>query len=554
MSGVELGLGILGAIDVCYRYGKALLETCQAFHDADSRLGESALRVEVCWMRIESQLHVVRKLAPSLDERHRDVQQRTLEVLLNKLRMADLRLAKLTKSPDSQLSQSRSASSSAMVEARRWKFALMRDGIAEAIADLEAWQALFDPAWFLMMKMASPEVDNQLEMTRKELPHASEKGSSSSIPAARDLRRALKPEHSSSGGQSTVFLPQDGLAPSSVRAIHLSTASTAQRVDNGHMVVLDPINCTSRPHVRFVLKDAREFAKRLKRADPSAFGMLECKGILQEEGEKQTPSGVSRHAGSTSGLSFVFRLPSEVAPLQSLRHRLVGGHESRHDSLSERFALARQLVAAVSYVHIFGFVHKNIRPETVLLLRRMHGENREGRSELVENAVLVGFDVLRGADERTRRVSDEDWEKNLYRHPTRQGRMPEVDYEMRHDIYSVGVCLLEIGLWENFVAYEDGDLVPMLGPGLASDGAGEAGTDLLRDPVRLKGRLQGLARGKLRRNMGTLYSEVVETCLTCLDEGNLDFGDEEEFQDEDGIAVDVRYIEKVVAKLGSIAI
>lgn len=45
--------------------------------------------------------------------------------------------------------------------------------------------------------------------------------------------------------------------------------------------------------------------------------------------------------------------------------------------------------------------------------------------------------------------------------------------------------------------------------------------------------------------MGTIYSEVVVTCLTCLDPENADFGNEDEFQDEDGILVGVRYIEKV---------
>ena len=54
--------------------------------------------------------------------------------------------------------------------------------------------------------------------------------------------------------------------------------------------------------------------------------------------------------------------------------------------------------------------------------------------------------------------------------------------------------------------------------------------------------------------MGTKYGKVVETCFTCLDEGNEDFGNEEEFQDGDGVAVGVSYIEKVVAKLGEIAV
>ena len=45
--------------------------------------------------------------------------------------------------------------------------------------------------------------------------------------------------------------------------------------------------------------------------------------------------------------------------------------------------------------------------------------------------------------------------------------------------------------------------------------------------------------------MGNHYAEIVETCLTCLDKNNSDFGDEIEFLDCNGIPVGVRYIEKV---------
>jgi len=54
--------------------------------------------------------------------------------------------------------------------------------------------------------------------------------------------------------------------------------------------------------------------------------------------------------------------------------------------------------------------------------------------------------------------------------------------------------------------------------------------------------------------MGTKYSKVVETCLTCLDEDNVRFGDEREFQDEDGVAVGVRYIEKILALINAVCV
>jgi hypothetical protein len=54
-----------------------------------------------------------------------------------------------------------------------------------------------------------------------------------------------------------------------------------------------------------------------------------------------------------------------------------------------------------------------------------------------------------------------------------------------------------------------------------------------------------MTRELLPRRMGTRYAEIVETCLTCLDDDNIDFGNEREFVDTDGILVGVRYIEKV---------
>ena len=47
---------------------------------------------------------------------------------------------------------------------------------------------------------------------------------------------------------------------------------------------------------------------------------------------------------------------------------------------------------------------------------------------------------------------------------------------------------------------------------------------------------------------------MVETCLTCLDKDNIDFGDEDEFADEDGVVLGVRYIEKVLGALHQVSI
>ncbi|SPO06157.1 uncharacterized protein DNG_08846 [Cephalotrichum gorgonifer] len=544
MAELALGaVGVIGILQLCYKCGDELVATCKAFRDADARLAESAVRVEASWVQIGHQLRLLEEIAPLLDPRHRDVQEAALETLLGKLRVANAKLSKMWKDPEPHRGMEK-------VETRRFKFAIARKGVEEAVADLERWRGVFDPSWYLIMTAARPEIDRQLvELTRRQT--AEERRAGVPVSAARYLRKALHADRQQ-GSRGSVFLAPDGLEPKSIRNLPYGTASTARRADNGQSVLLDPVTCTSHPSDNAVLKDMRNFARRLQHVDPFTFGLLECKGLLKHHDTASADPG-----GSSLGFSFVFRLPETHSGVQSLRSRLLGGAACRHESLSDRFDLARQVVRAVGYVHTYGFVHKNLRPENILVLTRgantAPGETPTGQMTPAEVAVLVGFDILRDADGKTHRLGDDNWERNLYRHPSRQGTTPQVDYEMRHDIYSVGVCLLEIGLWTTFVdegAAADGSRAGALSGLLGYD----RGAELFRSPDDVKLRLLRLARGPLRAAVGTRYAEVVETCLTCLDADNTDFGDEDEFRDEDGVAVGVRYIEKVIGKLEEIVV
>jgi hypothetical protein len=121
---------------------------------------------------------------------------------------------------------------------------------------------------------------------------------------------------------------------------------------------------------------------------------------------------------------------------------------------------------------------------------------------------------------------------------------------MQHDIYSLGVCLLEIGMWETFVTYDSPEGEAQRSKALCLDK-----DELeLSNASALKDHLVTLSRSsKLTAKMGTKYSEVVEMCLTCLDEGNVYFGDGQEFQD-DGVSVGVRYIKKVLGAINGISL
>jgi serine/threonine protein kinase len=223
-------------------------------------------------------------------------------------------------------------------------------------------------------------------------------------------------------------------------------------------------------------------------------------------------------------------MPESMSEPETLRARIIA-RDITH-SLSDRFRLATQLARAVFSMHAFDMVHKSIRPENIILFR--------DQESALGSAFLLGFDRVRRLADGTLLQADPDWEKNLYRHPQRQGLRIRDRYIMQHDIYSLGVCLLEIGLWNSFVKYDNPNQRP----------ARSQTYDLLVDnsrigrPEQVKSRLLSLATNELSQQMGTKYARIVESCLTCLDLGNDDFGDESEFQ-YNNVTVAVRYIEKV---------
>lgn len=73
-------------------------------------------------------------------------------------------------------------------------------------------------------------------------------------------------------------------------------------------------------------------------------------------------------------------------------------------------------------------------------------------------------------------------------------------------------------------------------------------------PTVVKGHLVDLARSRLPLALGDRFADVVITCLTCLDEDNLDFSSVEDMHDEDGIIIGTKFIEKVLFKLNEISL
>ena len=383
----------------------------------------------------------------------------------------------------------------------------MKESLDEAIEDLAAWQRIFDPSWFLILKISSPLIDQ--ELTRNSSPD-------SSVTLAHSLRDTLRLEPMR---KIHVFLPEEQLKAAQIHDIQFASARLMQMAGSNKCRIIDSIPVIQESDLSIVTKDVRELATRLNSVDPLTFGVLQCLGVVPV-----------RDAPTTRPSSFilVLKVPKDFSNVpRSLRDYLLSGDEH---TLTQRCNLAKQLATAVSFVHTLGFVHKNVRPENILGFQKDQAA--------FGSFFLTGFEAVRMADGRTRRLGDPAWERNVYRHPHRQGLNPEADFVMQHDIYSLGVCLLEIGMWESFVIYDN--------TGARTSAA--LGTDIFSiefENFPLKDRLVALAKRHLPKRIGERYCQVVVNCLTCLDKDNTDFGDQSEFEDEDGVLIGVKYIQKV---------
>ncbi|KAF3479607.1 uncharacterized protein GIQ15_06583 [Arthroderma uncinatum] len=509
---MELALGIIGvssAVDLCFRYGDSLLRKIKEFRDADALISESITKVEYYWTKTIWQLRIINRVWQSLGEGHQDLSKQILHILVVKLNKAVLNIGQVEK-PSSNAKQCKILSAR-----RKGKYVLLvKECLDETLREIKAWQKMFDPSWYLMIRVSGSAIDEEFANANKNLPTLDD-SKSNSLSTIRGLRHS-PPEGSPEKKQ--IFLPRNGLAATRRHNIPLSTSQLLEMPDRNFLVI-QPAECDDvNSDVSTLTKDVRILAGKLMGVDPASFSLLKCAGVVKPSAPKP---------GRAQSFDFIFYFPKEMRDPQSLRRVLLSSGEGH--SLSARVRIAKHLASSICYVHALGFVHKNIRPETLLVFK-------DGKSSL-GSLFLVGFTIFRMADGHSMRLGDPAPDKNLYRHPSRQGLQPEATYVMQHDIYSLGVCLLEIGLWKSFVLYneEDGQLPqPTRVEPFITNGSSTKRT------------LVALARDELPKKMGDVYSRVVVNCLTCLDKDNADFGDESEFQDEDGVLVAVKYIEKVI--------
>ena len=186
-----------------------------------------------------------------------------------------------------------------------------------------------------------------------------------------------------------------------------------------------------------VKQNVRILAQKLHRAQANK-GILRVVGFRDEADE-------SPHAFQ---LIFACSLPDYKHYPESLE-----GYVKRNrtkPSLNFRINLCNQLATAVLQTMTLALVHKNIRPENILLLP---AESSAGTiSGSTPAVVLTGWQYARQVEHGVTNFRGETTlQRKVYQHPERQVVEAERKYTMAHDLYSLGVCMVEMLTWESLL-------------------------------------------------------------------------------------------------------
>jgi hypothetical protein len=223
----------------------------------------------------------------------------------------------------------------------------------------------------------------------------------------------------------------------------------------------------------------------LQNAKPRTFHTPKCLGWFHEKSEAR--------------FALIFRPPrDDFCRLVSLRQILETHNprpglktktgKIRKPHLGERFTIARKVCKALVRWHSAGWLHQGIASHNIVFL--------QGADDTISynEPFLCGFEFSRMHNELSRNMHLYKADVDVYKHPDRQGRPPNVRHTQDHDYYSLGLLLTEIGIWDYIPNFLDEYI--------------EA-----KGPAAVQNKLMRHVRDYLRHFMGEAYEQATIICL-----------------------------------------
>ena len=251
---------------------------------------------------------------------------------------------------------------------------------------------------------------------------------------------------------------------------------------DGKHVLLEWKNLDSAGSVPIELR-VNEIAALLHELNPS-FHSLPCLGYVADQSRNRfgyifsIPQEWPQQIGHGSGK----RASVTPAAVSTLRQSL----ETGSPSLNQRLEIAKTVLETLLGLHTAGWLHKSLISDNVLVPHLNKHETADQQDGQSCHVYVLGY-VFSRADrpgEMTEPLSSQA-ESALYQHP--QGLATENSFRKIFDIFSVGMLLLEIGLWAPLsTILRRHDRRPARFKDIARVDSGLSGITLLEDRPRLR--------------------------------------------------------------------
>lgn len=284
-----------------------------------------------------------------------------------------------------------------------------------------------------------------------------------------------------------------------------------------------------------------DFLARVLRRDPTSkdgrtdekIAVLRCRGVSFPNRDLH---------------DLVFQLPPGLGAPRTLRRVLLDDSPDTHIK-DARIKLALQLCTALHVLHSLNVVHKGVRPENIILLPPLDSSVvGDGNSPALTlgKPYLAGFCYSRSdnSDSGMAKPYNATFAELIYFHPRHIRTHRDYEFDKSDDIYSLGICLLEIGLWRSLLYWGEKDdwYITREEWGLrdarfyTEDGFNKDNAWYMRKDEFMK-----VAREALPVSMSSTYAEVVLSCLNFRETENARVGLEAN--------VPLDFVEEVMSKL-----
>lgn len=195
-------------------------------------------------------------------------------------------------------------------------------------------------------------------------------------------------------------------------------------------------------HISRLFAEERSGTARI--ASRASAGILSCCGWALTS---------SRLASTEHDL--VFRPPPGTRHPRTLRMLLLHG-APRH-SLDARLQFSIQLATSILITHSLNLVHKDIRPDSILVFEPLNAKEHELFPYKLGSPYLANFDRARSENVDTviNPFQFSPYMRIAYTHPIHTTTDDHIRYQMRDDIYSLGVVLIEVALWKSLFCWSE---------------------------------------------------------------------------------------------------